>query len=77
MAKDVFREIFNHQIESTESAGRLTLRLFEDRKILIIEQNGKCISIDRWQVLELATELLNIRKYLKTHREKSNAKASR
>lgn len=55
MAKDVFREIFNHQIESTESAGR----------------------IDRWQVLELATELLNIRKYLKTHREKSNAKASR
>lgn len=76
MAKNIFREIFNHQIESTESAGRLTLKVLEDRKLLIIEQNGKGISLDRWQVLELATELLNIRKYLKMAKEKTNVKTS-
>lgn len=66
---DKVETIFEHQIEGPDDY-TLTIRLLSDRKLLILEQNGEYIFLDRWQCLELATELLNVRKYLKTGKNK-------
>jgi len=62
--EDFAKVIFQHQI-ADENCGLIDIKIFSERDRIVVEQNGKNISLDRWSALELAKELLNLRDYLK------------
>lgn len=63
--------IFECQIAKDSDCELIAVKIEETRRYVRIEQEGCSIWVSKWQALELAIELLNIRKYLKARSNKN------